>query len=200
MKRNSEPSAFPNGQTGMGEVSRHSRAYLLCYAAVIAAVYVVLTLAFAPISFGPIQFRISEMLCVLPAFTFAAVPGVAIGCLLANILAGAMMPDIIFGTLATLIGAIATYWLCQRAQAPAFASMRWRLLAVLPPIISNAAIIPFVLKYAYHLEDAVWFMVITVGVGEILAVGVLGNVLIGILCRYSAQLFGPVSGLRQSRL
>lgn len=183
--------------------NKKTNVYLLCYAAVIAAVYVVLTLAFAPISFGPIQFRISEMLCVLPAFTFAAVPGVAIGCLLANILGGAMMPDIIFGTLATLIGAIGTYLLCRTCKkgsvgeaAPEtlrLGSLRWRMRAVLPPIVSNAVIIPLVLKYAYHLGDAVWFMVLTVGLGEVLAVGVLGNVLIGILSRYRRQLFSRVS-------
>ena len=82
---------------------------MMAQGAVIAAVYVVLTLAFAPISFGAIQFRISEALCILPFFTVAAVPGVSIGCLLANILAGAALPDIIFGTLATLIGAILSY-------------------------------------------------------------------------------------------
>ena len=69
---------------------------MMAQGAVIAAVYVVLTLAFAPISFGAIQFRISEALCILPFFTVAAVPGVSIGCLLANILAGAALPDIIF--------------------------------------------------------------------------------------------------------
>ena len=84
---------------------------MMAQGAVIAAVYVVLTLAFAPISFGAIQFRISEALCILPFFTVAAVPGVSIGCLLANILGGAALPDIIFGTLATLIGTTDT---CKR--------------------------------------------------------------------------------------
>ena len=69
---------------------------MMAQGAVIAAVYVVLTLAFAPISFGAIQFRISEALCILPFFTVAAVPGVSIGCLLANILGGAALPDIVF--------------------------------------------------------------------------------------------------------
>lgn len=80
--------------------------YLMVHGAVIAAVYVVLTMAFAPISFGPIQFRISEALCILPFFTPAAVPGLFIGCFLSNFLCGAALPDVIFGSLATLIGAV----------------------------------------------------------------------------------------------
>ncbi|MDO4284340.1 MAG: QueT transporter family protein [Eubacteriales bacterium] len=181
--------------------------YFLTSSAVIAAVYVVLTLALAPISFGPVQFRVSEMLCVLPAFTPAGIYGVTIGCLLANILGGAMLPDIVFGTLATLLGALGTYVLCRGGNAADAlsagaagsgadsrfltdaAGLRYRLCAVLPPIVSNAVIIPLVLKYAYHMEDAVWFMVLTVGLGEVLAVGVLGNLLMGILHRYRGFFF-----------
>lgn len=174
--------------------------YTLCTAGIIAAIYVALTLAFAPISFGPVQLRISEMLCILPAFTIAGVPGVAIGCLLANLWAGAMLPDVVFGTLATLIGAAGTYWLCNgknsggtwdSAEKTAAAGSDWMFLlrAALPPIVSNAIIVPLVLKYAYHLEDAVWFMVLTVGAGEVLAVGVLGGVLLRVLKRYRSVLF-----------
>jgi len=140
---------------------------MMAQGAVIAAVYVVLTLAFAPISFGAIQFRISEALCILPFFTVAAVPGVSIGCLLANILAGAALPDIVFGTLATLIGAIVSYRLRNISK--------W--LGCVPPILANAIIIPFVLKFAYGLTDLIPYMMLTVGIGEVLAVGVLGNLL-----------------------
>ena len=148
--------------------------------AVIAAVYVVLTLAFAPISFGAVQFRISEALCILPFFTVAAVPGVSIGCLLANILGGAALPDIIFGTLATLIGAIISY---------RFRSVsKW--LVCVPPILANAIIIPFVLKFAYGMTDLIPYMMLTVGIGEILAVGVLGNLLMLALEPKSSFIFG----------
>ena len=140
---------------------------MMAQGAVIAAVYVVLTLAFAPISFGAVQFRISEALCILPFFTVAAVPGVSIGCLLANILAGAALPDIVFGTLATLIGAILSYRLGNISK--------W--LVCIPPILANAIIIPFVLKFAYGLTDLIPYMMLTVGIGEVLAVGVLGNLL-----------------------
>ena len=140
---------------------------MMAQGAVIAAVYVILTLAFAPISFGAVQFRISEALCILPFFTVAAVPGVSIGCLLANILAGAALPDIVFGTLATLIGAIVSYRLRNISK--------W--LVCIPPILANAIIIPFVLKFAYGLTDLIPYMMLTVGIGEVLAVGVLGNLL-----------------------
>ena len=148
---------------------------MMAHGAVIAAVYVVLTLAFAPISFGAIQFRISEALCILPFFTVAAVPGVSIGCLLANILA-----DIIFGTLATLIGAIVSYRLRSVSK--------W--LVCVPPILANAIIIPFVLKYAYGLPDLIPYLMLTVGIGEVLAVGVLGNLLMLALEPKSSFIFG----------
>lgn len=151
----------------------------LVYGALIAAIYVVLTMAFRPISFGPVQFRISEALCVLPYFTPAAIPGVFIGCLISNMLGGAMMMDVVFGSLATLIGAVGSYLLRKN-----------RYLVSLPPIVSNTLIIPWVLKFAYGSEDMVWYMMITVGIGEILAIGVLGQLLLTALVRYRDIIFG----------
>ena len=135
--------------------------------AMIAALYVVLTVVFAPFSFREIQVRISEALTILPAFTPAAVPGLFVGCLLGNILGGAAVPDIIFGSLATLIGAFFT-WKLKNAHP---------LLAPVPPILSNALIIPFVLRYAYGIAMPVWMMMLTVGFGEVLSCGVLGMLL-----------------------
>ena len=159
----------------------------ICQAALIAAVYTVLSLAFLPISFGPVQCRISEMLTVLPAFLPAAIPGVAIGCLITNILGGAILPDIIFGTLATLIGAVLTRLLTRGLlnNSQSGASLRFRLAAVLPPIISNTIIVPLVLKFAYMYDDALYFMAFTVCLGEIIGIGVIGNILITVLSRHN---------------
>ena len=99
----------------------------LSQAAMIAAVYVVLTYVFAPFSFGEIQVRIAEALTILPVFTPAAVPGLFIGCLIGNILGGAVLPDIIFGSIATLLGAFFTYQLFRNRP----------VLAPLPPIIAG---------------------------------------------------------------
>lgn len=151
----------------------------LVFSALIASIYVVLTLLLRPISYGPIQFRVSESLCVLPYFTPAAIPGVFIGCLISNLLGGAVVMDIVFGSLATLIGAIGS-WLLRRN--------RW--LVSLPPILSNTLIIPWVLKFAYGSEDLVWYMMITIGIGEILAIGVLGQLLISVLAKYRKMIFG----------
>ena len=114
-------------------------ALFITRAAVIAALYVVLTLFISAFNLasGAIQVRISEALTILPVFTPAAIPGVAIGCLLSNIITGCALPDIIFGTLATLIGAIGTYLL-----------RKTKFIFTLPPVVSNAVIIPFVLRYA----------------------------------------------------
>ncbi len=89
----------------------HNKILYLVHAAVIAAVYVILTMLAASFNLasGAIQVRFSEVLTILPYFTPAAVPGVVIGCLLSNILTGCALPDIIFGTFATLLGALGTY-------------------------------------------------------------------------------------------
>lgn len=152
--------------------------YTMVHAAAIAAIYVVLTMVFAPISFGPVQFRISEVLCVLPFFTPAAVPGVFVGCLLSNLLCGAAPLDVVFGSLATLIGAMGSYSLRNK---------KW--LVCLPPIVSNTVIIPWVLRYAYGSTDLIPFAMVTVGIGEILAIGVLGNLLLVTLERYGSIIF-----------
>ena len=151
-------------------------------AAMIAAVYVALTLPIQPIAYGPIQFRVSEALTILPYFTSAAIPGVTIGCFLSNILMGAPLPDIIFGTLATLIGTVFSRML-----------RRQKFLVCVPPILSNALIIPWVLKFAYEFEDAVPFMMLTVGAGEVLAAGVLGTMLLLALERCKNMVFGVQS-------
>ena len=78
----------------------------LTQAAMIAAIYVVLTMIFAPFSFGEVQVRVAEALTILPIFTPAAIPGLFVGCLIGNITGGAVLPDIIFGSIATLIGAV----------------------------------------------------------------------------------------------
>ncbi len=153
----------------------------LTQAAMIAAIYVVLTYVFAPFSFGEVQIRISEALTILPLFTPAAIPGLFVGCLVGNILGGAILPDIIFGSIATLIGAIGTYML--RQKKPVFGT--------LPPIIANIVIVPFVLRYGYGVALPIPFMMLTVGIGEVASCLVLGLVLYTALSRYRNTLFHP---------
>lgn len=138
-------------------------------AALIAALYVVLTFVANAMGLasGAIQIRLSEALTILPCFTPAAIPGLFIGCLISNILVGSVIWDIVFGSLATLIGAIGTHYLRKR---------KW--LSPLPPIISNSVIVPFVLVYAYGVQDALPFLAFTVGAGEVISAGVLGMILL----------------------
>lgn len=152
--------------------------YFLAYASAIAALYVALTGAVAPLAFGPVQFRVSEALCILPYFTPAAVPGVFVGCFLSNLLFGAAPLDVVFGSLATLIGAYGSYALRGR---------RW--LVCVPPILSNTVIIPWVLRFAYGSPDLIPVAMVTVGIGEVLAIGVLGNLLLAALERYKGLVF-----------
>ena len=162
--------------------NRTLRLRYLTHAGIIAALYVALTWLSALVGLsgmGAIQLRLSEALCVLPYFTGAALPGLTVGCLLANLFTGAAVPDVIFGTLATLLGAIGTRML-----------RRWRYLAPVPPIVSNTVIIPFVIRYAYTgVTEALPFLFLTVGLGELLSVGVFGTVLLLTLDKYKNRIF-----------
>lgn len=154
--------------------------------AIIAALYVALTelSTLVGLSSGAIQFRISEALCVLPAFTPAAIPGLFIGCLISNLLAGGIPLDIIFGAVATLIGAVGAYLLRH---------CRW--LTPLPTVIANVLIVPPILKYAYGVPYAIGthsalpFFMLTVGAGEVVCAYILGIALYSALLPHRKKLF-----------
>lgn len=147
--------------------------------ALIAALYV--AFSFIAYSFGlsgnaVVQMRLSEMLTVLPAFMPAAIPGLAIGCLLTNLLTGCAVWDVIFGTLATLLGAIGTFLLRKN---------KW--LAPLPPILANTIILPPVLATVYGGARIPVF-ILTVGLGEIVCCGILGEILVFFMKKYQSKL------------
>lgn len=152
---------------------------LIAYSAMIAAIYVILTWLFAPIGFGEVQIRISEALTILPAFTPAAVPGLFIGCLTGNLLGGAILPDIIFGSLATLIGALFVYLL--RKCSP--------FLLPLAPILSNTLIVPLVLYYGYGVNLPLPLLMLSIAAGEFVSCGILGMILYRALSKYRNTLF-----------
>ena len=156
-------------------------------AAMIAAVYVVLTIVLAPISFGQVQLRVSEALTIMPVFTAAAIPGVFIGCLIGNILGGAVLPDIIFGSLATLVAAVISYKLRGMGL----------LIASIPPVVVNMLVVPFVLKYAYSVPLPIPFMMLTVGAGEVVSCWILG-VGLGKLIQKNKFILGDESLERKS--
>ena len=150
----------------------------LAQAAMIAAIYVVLTVVGASLAFGEVQIRFAEALTILPVFTPAAIPGLFVGCLIGNTLGGAILPDIIFGSLATLIGACGTYALRKH---------KW--LAPLPPIVANTVIVPFVLAYVYMAEGTIPFFMLTVGIGEVISCYLLGMILYKVLNNYRSVIF-----------
>ena len=132
----------------------------LCLSAVIAALYAALTLLLAPISYGNLQCRVSEAMTLLPMLMPSAIPGLFVGCLLANILGGASILDVVFGSLATLLAAIGTYALRKKP-----------LLAALCPIVANGVIVGSVLSY-------VWALPLLLTMAEV-AIGEVGAVIIG---------------------
>ena len=152
----------------------------ICQAAMIAALYVVLTYAINAFNLasGAIQVRVSEALTILPFFTPAAIPGLVIGCFIANLSTGVVILDVIFGTLATLLGALGTY-----------ALRKYKWLAPLPPIISNTIIVPWVLRFAYGIDSAIPYMMLTVGIGEVLSCGILGMHLLFALRKFDKNIF-----------
>ena len=158
---------------------RNKNVAFLTQAAMIAAVYVVLTYVFAPFSFREVQVRISEALTILPVFTPAAIPGLFIGCLLGNLLGGALVPDVICGSLATLIGAFFT-WKLRNAKP---------ILAPIPPIAANTLVVPFVLRYAYSIDLPIPLMMLTVGLGEVVSCGVMGLLLYAALYKQKDHIF-----------
>lgn len=146
---------------------------MIVQGALIAAVYVVLTMVFRPLSFGrenAIQCRISELLTVLPVFTPAAVPGLFVGCLLGNLLGGAAVPDIIFGSLTTLLAAFGTYYLRKN-----------RILAVLSPIVLNGLIVGGYLPFVYGIPMPVWLSMVCVAAGQVISCGIGGLLLAKLL-------------------
>lgn len=144
--------------------------------AVVAALYVVLTYLanMLGLASGAVQVRLSEILTVMPVFTPAAIPGLFTGCIIANLLTGCALWDVVFGSLATLIGAVGTYLLRKH-----------KLLSVIPPVLANAVIVPFVLLSVYSLEGTYWYFFATVGIGEIISCGVLGMLLLKALKKYN---------------
>ncbi len=147
-----------------------SRARLLSVsrAGLIAALYVAVTLLIGPFGNAVLQCRISEALCILPVFTSSAIPGLAVGCLISNLITGCIWQDIVFGTLATLLGAVGAYLL---RHAP-----RW--LIPLPTVLLNLAVIPPVLAYGYRVPESLPVLFLSVGIGEVISAYVLGLLLL----------------------
>ena len=156
-------------------MKKNNSIQFIAEAAIIAALYVVLTALanMAGLASGVIQVRLSEALTILPLFTNAAVPGLFVGCILANMLTGCAMWDIIIGSIATLLGAVGTY-LIARSKLPKEVK-EWT--APLPPILSNTIIIPWVLVYVYGAVEGIPFLMLTVGLGEVISAGILGLLL-----------------------
>ncbi len=155
---------------------RNKKVLFIVQAAMIAAIYVVLTMFISAFNLasGAIQVRVSEALTILPYFTPAGIPGLFIGCLLSNLLTGATVYDVVFGSLATLLGAVGTYLL-----------RRHKFLCTLAPVAANMLIIPFVLRYGYGLvmefgghDWSIPFYMLTVGAGEVICCCIMGSVLL----------------------
>lgn len=151
---------------------------------IIAAMYAAVTLLLLPISYHLMQVRVSEALCVLPFFTPAAVPGLFIGCLVANLIGGAPLPDVIFGSLATLLAAVCTYLLGKYWKGSA---AKW--LAPLPAVLLNALIVGWVLCDVYQVGEPYLVCALFVGAGQAISCYGLGMPLLYALGKFKVTLF-----------
>lgn len=149
--------------------------------AMIGAIYVILNIIFAPISYGPIQVRIAEALVVLPFIDPSAIIGLFIGCILANVYGGLGMVDIIGGSLCTLIAAYLT------------SKMKNPKLAPLPPVLINAFGVSIYLHLLFDLSY--WITVLYIGIGEVIACYILGYPLLILLIKNKKRL-----GLNEDKL
>ena len=159
---------------------RKASILFITQAGLIAALYTVLTVfvgAFG-LANGAVQFRVSEALCVLPFFTPAAIPGLTVGCFLSNLMTGCLWQDVIFGTFATLIGAVG-----------ARALRRIPCLVPFPTVVANTFIVPLVLAYAYRIEAGLPYLMLTVGIGEVLSAYVCGMVILYAVRPYGHKIF-----------
>lgn len=148
---------------------KNKSAKFIAEGALIAALYVILTFISSVfgLSSGVIQLRLSEALCVLPVFTPAAIPGLFIGCIVANLLTGSVIADVVFGSLATLAAAVILRFMKNPPK----------IVAPLPNIVMNTAVVPFILKYVYAADELLPFLFLTVGMGEIISSGLFGFLL-----------------------
>ena len=147
----------------------------LVQAAVIAAIYSALTILLMPLSYGVMQVRIAEALTILPAFTPAAIPGLFVGCLVANMVGPYGVMDMVCGSTATLLAALGSYRLRNRPN-----------LVPLPPIIFNGLVIGSMLYYAYSVPVSLPACILWVALGEALACYGLGLPLIKYLNKRKA--------------
>lgn len=166
-------------------MKRRKKIKLITQGAIIAALYVILTVLsdiFGLAKFA-VQCRLSEALCVLPSFSFSAVPGLFVGCFISNLFVGggANIFDVIFGSLATLVGSLGTYLLSKYVPN--------KYLYPLPTILANTIIVPFVIKYALKVSGPVWYFALTVGLGEIISAGILGMILYFSLEKNAKRIF-----------
>lgn len=163
------------------KLDQHGKTMFIVRSAVIAALYAALTLALYPISFGAVQFRVSEALTLLPIVMPEAIPGLFVGCLVSNLIGSATPWDIIFGSLATLIAAILTY-----------ATRRNKILAAFWPVLCNTVIVGLVL--ALTLDLPVFLTMGEVGLGELAVVYTVGMAMLAALKRVPKKLMGGQAG------
>lgn len=154
--------------------TRQSKIQELTTGAFIAALYVVLTYIANAVGLasGVIQVRLSDILCVMPYFTPAAIPGLFVGCFLANLLTGCCALDMLVGSLATLIGA----YFARKIRY-----IKW--LVPFPTIVANALLVPVVLIYGYGINLDYFYLFATVGIGEIISVGLFGLIFLHVLSK-----------------
>jgi Predicted membrane protein len=150
----------------------------IAQAGIIAAIYVTLSFIFKPISYGEIQVRVAEALTILPFFTPAAIPGLFVGCLLANFFGSGLPLDIILGSLSTMLAAYISYRLRFN-----------KYLVPIPPIVGGIIFVPFILYFSIAITLPIPLLMLSVGIGQFISCGILGMILLTFLEKYRSHIF-----------
>lgn len=138
----------------------------ICRSAIIAAIYAVVTITMAPISFGVVQLRIAEALVILPCLMIEGVWGVTLGCLIANMFSPFGVYDIVFGTMVTLISALSTRFISVKLKGKP-------LISALPPILLNAFLLPLI-WWGFGLDGAYWANVLSIFLSQTIVICAMG--------------------------
>ncbi len=150
----------------------NKRANSISKCGIFAALYFMLCIVFYPLSFGGVQVRLAEALTILPLFFSEAIWGLTIGCLIANFFGNGIL-DVVFGTLATLISAILTYFIGKKIKNP---NIRF-FIGAIPPVVINAFVIPFTFLLSVNLIEGYFMLVLQILLGQIISVYLFGTIL-----------------------
>lgn len=154
----------------------------LALSGIIACLYFIVVMVFFPISYGGVQVRVAEALTVLPLFYGEAVLGLTVGCLIANFFGNGVL-DIAFGTLATFLASLLTYFIGKKIKS---VKLKF-IIGAIPPIILNAIIVPFTFLAILELKELYFISMLQIFIGQAISIYIIGALIYFPLCKIQSK-------------